>query len=551
MRLRKTAACAVAIAFCFGCSREGIPAARAPEAERAGTPGRDGGTLVRRLEADISSLNPVLATSRYDRFVANYLFTPLVYLDQDLRPIPGLADWWEIAPDGRTYRFRLHADATFSDGSPVRASDVLFTLRKIVDPASEAMQIGAGFQHLDLRRTKVIDDRTIVIAFRERLASQLLRFNDLLVLPERVYGKGDFRNDFNRMAVGSGPYRLVAYQPGREVVVERRGDYWGESPRIGRVVFKILEDHGTAWSALKRGDIDESFVPTDTWLRARADAGLSKKLDLLLFYTLNYNAIAWNTRNPRLASPKIRRALAAAIPVDSLIRNVYQGTARAMTGPFTRDQFAFNPNVPPIAYDPAAARAALLAEGWKDTDQDGTVEDGGEEFVIELLVMSGSAMTRQFAETFQSELGAVGVKVRVTTLDSATAIQRMLAGEFDAAYLSWDLDPDPDPFPILHSSQFPTTGQNFVFYRNPEADRLIEGARRELDPSRRQKLYRDLHELLASDQPYTWTLQGSSKWAISRRVQGVKLSRGFGLFLWYPGEFAWWLSEDAAPARVN
>ena len=117
-----------------------------------------------------------------------------------------------------------------------------------------------------------------------------------------------------------------------------------------------------------------------------------------------------------------------------------------------------------------------------------------------------------------------------------------------------DLGPDPDPFPLFHSSQIPPHGQNFVFYSNPEADRLMEEGRRELDQSKRTTIYHQLHALLADDQPYTWTVQVSSKWAINKRVHNVKESRGWGLFKWYPGELDWWIpanqrTHDAAARR--
>ncbi|HEX7832782.1 MAG TPA: hypothetical protein VF787_24230, partial [Thermoanaerobaculia bacterium] len=132
----------------------------------------------------------------------------------------------------------------------------------------------------------------------------------------------------------------------------------------------------------------------------------------------------------------------------------------------------------------------------------------------------------------------------------AMAIQRILAGNYEAAYLGWDLDPDPDPFALFHSSQMPPRGQNFVFFSNAEADRIIEAARQELDISKRKELYWRLHELLVDEQPYTWTVQVSSKWAINKRVRGVATSRGYGLFLWYPGELGWWIAKDSQqPSR--
>ena len=104
-----------------------------------------GGTLYRRLEVDVTTLNPILSTTTYDREVDEYLFTPLVNFDEDMQPVPGIADSWSISSDGRLYTFKLNPKATFSDGTPVRASDVLFSLRKILDPASEAVQFATNF----------------------------------------------------------------------------------------------------------------------------------------------------------------------------------------------------------------------------------------------------------------------------------------------------------------------------------------------------------------------------------------------------------------------
>lgn len=505
---------------------------------------QDGGTLIRRLDADLVTLNPVRATSRYDRFVDNYLFTPIIYIDQNLQPVPGLAKSWEISDDGLLYRFELNEKATFADGTPVRASDVVFTLRKIVDPSTEAPQLLGSFEKIDLPRTRAIDDHTVEVAFREPLATQLIRFNDVLVIPEHIYAKGDFRNDFNDKAVGSGPYRLVKREPGKETVVERRDDYWGDRPHIQTVVFKVINDHGTAFNALKRGELDETMIASDTWLRERMDRALTRTIDFQRFYTLNYNYIAWNGRHPLLSDKRVRRALAMCVPLEAVVQDLYHGTARAMSGPFTPDEYAYNPTVPVIRYDPEEATRLLGTAGWTDQNRDGVLEKGGRKFELDLLIMQGSTTTVQFAQMVQAELKKIGVDLEIVTMDGATAIQRILAGNYQGAYLGWDLDPDPDPYALFHSSQTPPQGQNIVFYSNPEADRIMEAARRELDQTKRKDMYWRLHEVLADDQPYTWTIQVSVKWGIHKRVRGVKISRGYGLFLWYPGEFDWWIPRD-------
>jgi peptide/nickel transport system substrate-binding protein len=505
---------------------------------------RDGGTLYRRLGTDVATLNPLVGSNRDDRYVANYLFTPLIQLDRTLQPIAGLAKSWKISPDGTIYRFDLNERATFADGTPVRASDVVFTLRKIVDPANEAMQIYGSFELLDLSRTRVIDDHVVEVAFRTPLATQLTRFSDVFVLPQHVYANGDFLSGFGMRAIGSGPYRLVRRNPGKEIVIERRSDYWGERPYIQTVIFKVVSDHNTAWNALKRGDIDETLITSDRWTREQNNPAVRQNIELLRFYTINYNVIAWNNRKPLLANKQVRRALAMCIPLESIIRSIFNGNARAMTGPFTPDQWACNPSVPVISYDPSEARKTFVRLGWLDRNGDGILEKDGKPFSIDLIITSGNAPAQQVGQLLQAEWKKVGLNVHLVTLDGAAAIQRIIGGNYDAAYIAWDLDADPDPYAQFHSSQMPPRGQNVVFYSNPEADRLIERARRELDQEKRKALYWRLHEVLAVDQPYAWTIQAPAKWGIRKRVRGVETSRGTGFFSWYPGELGWWLATD-------
>jgi peptide/nickel transport system substrate-binding protein len=542
----RRSAALIALLLCLACFRDEKRAAgpepRKPAAADDGAP-QDGGTLVRRLEYDVVTLNPVITTSVGDRYVTEYLFTPLIYLDQELEPIPGLADSWEVLEGGKLYRFELSKTATFSDGTPVNASDVIFTLRKIFDPASEALQIIGAFEYLDLSRTRAVDADTVEVAFRQPLAAQLMRFADVFVLPEHVYSKGSFRNDFNSTAVGSGPYRLVKREPGKEILVERRDDYWRDKPHLKTVVFKVINDHATAWNALRRGEIDETRVTSDTWTREHENPEHAQTIDFRRFYTIGYNFITWNLRTPRLKDPRVRRALAMCVPTDSVIKDLYRGTARAMNGPFVPDSYAYNQAVPVIRPDVVAAKQLLAEAGWRDSNGDGVADRGGKPLEIELIMMSGSAQTLQFGQMLQAEAKKAGVRIELNVLEFTSAIQRIMKGNYEAAYFSWEVDNDPDPFNILHSSQFPPRGQNIAYYSNPEVDQLIVQARSEMDQSKRKVLFGRIHEIVAADQPYTFTFQVSSKWAVRKRVRAVETS-GYGLFRWFPGPLAWWIPRD-------
>jgi peptide/nickel transport system substrate-binding protein len=527
---------------CLSCRERALP----PEAATAIDDAKPqaGGTIVRRLDADIATLNPLQIVTKYDHYVLRYLYDPLLEYDANLDVAPGLAEKWEVSPDGREYTFHLDPKARFSDGTAVTAADVLFTLKKIIDPTSEAVQYAGMFDRLDLKKTRVVDDRTIVVAFTEALAPQVTWFFNVRVLPEHVYGTGNFKTAFDTKIVGTGPYKLARRTPGQEILLERRDDYWGTKPFLEKILFKVITDDATAWNALKRGDIDEMQVPSEIWVRESVRPELKKYIDFRRFYTLNYNFVPWNLRDPLLADKRVRRALAMCIDLESVVKNLYRGTARAMSGPFTPDQWSYNPEVPVIKYDPQEAKRILNSLGWLDTDGDGWLDKNKKPFRFEMVIVAGNIASGPFAQLFQAELKNIGVDMKLSQLDGNTFMERVLGRNFQAAVLNWDLDPDPDPYALFHSSQMPPRGYNFIGYSNPQADKLIEAGHREIDRGKRTAIYRELHALLADEQPYTWTTQVSVKWALNKRVRNAKESKGWGLFLWHPGELDWWIPAE-------
>jgi peptide/nickel transport system substrate-binding protein len=533
------AATLLALVVIAGCGGE----APAPGATATGNTAAGGvqteGRLVRRLENDVTSLNPVLMSTSYERDVLAYLFDALVEVDATMRPAPGVATRWDISPDGTTFRFFLDPGASFDDGTPVTAEDVLFSVRKY---AEESSQISGYLQGLDLKKTRVVDPQTVEVVFESgRSAGQIYAFG-FPVIAEHVYGKGDFKKDFNDKVVGNGPYRLVSRTPGSEIVLERRDDYHGTKPPIRSVVFKVIPNETIAWSALTRGEIDEMRISAEQFSLGASDPELRKTIVFHQFYELGYNFIAWNNRFEPLSDPDIRRAFTMAIDRGAVVQHMYAGGARVMSGPFTVEQWAFNPAVPPIPYDPAASRAMLESKGWVDTDGDGVRERGKKKLRIELLVAAEDNASVQQGEIYQQALRDVGVDLVVRKMEGAAMIERVVGGKFEAVFLGYSLDLDPDLFANFHSSQFTPEGQNWVFYSNPEVDELLAKGRLELDQAKRREMYMRVHEILAHDQPYTWLVQPSTKWAVSKQIQNVQVAAGIGLFHWIPGARGWWIA---------
>lgn len=554
MRLQKTtvanynatvrrAATLLTILILAACARE-TPAPPPPApATVAPEPVADGGRLARRLEARVQTLNYVLQTTEDERQVLALLYDPLIALDINLQPVPATVARWEILDEGKTFLLHLDPKATFSDGKPVRASDVIFTIGRILD--EESVVFGASFADLDREATKAIDDKTVRVVFKEARPGRIHAFA-IAPMPEHVYGVGDFAK--NTQAIGNGPYVLRRRNRDGSLLLERRDDYWRDKPKISSVLFRPISDGAVAWRAMQRGDVDVMRVDNDLWARVREDAAVNAQVVFHDVWQLAYNAVVWNLEQPALTDVRIRRALAMSFDRETMIRTLHHGQARPVSGPFTPDQWAANPSVEPIAFNPEAAAALFASAGWTDGDGDGIREREGKPFELELLIVAGSRTSLAQAQVYQETLRGVGVTLDIVPLDESAFYDRVMKRNFEAAFLSWVNDIDPDPYALFHSSQSPPEGWNVAGYDNEEADQLMDEARRELDPARRSDLLHNLHEILARDQPYLWTVQVAEKWAVNRRVQNVHVAKALGLFLWQPDSRAWWLkSEPSAP----
>jgi peptide/nickel transport system substrate-binding protein len=496
-----------------------------------------GGRLVRRLETDVNTLNYIMQSSEDERQVLQYLYDPMIDFDANLEPIPGTVAQWEIEDGGKAYVLHIDPRAKFSDGTPVTAADVIFTLEKILD--EQSMQFAAWFEGLDRAQTKAVDDKTVRVVFQQPRVTQLIAFN-IGVLPKHVYEKGDFQK--NRAVVGNGPYVLERRESGKTIALKRNENYWREKPPIDSVVFRVISDDNVAWNALKRGDVQVTRVNNDTWVREK-DA-VKDRIEFHNTYLLVYNCIPWNLQDPLFQDASVRRALAMAFDRKSVIEKLYHGQARAVTGPFLPDSWAYNPEVQPIELNLQGATALLKAAKWADSDQDGILDRDGKPFQFTMLISSGSKASIDQAQIYQAALRGIGVQLEIVTLDGAAFFDRILKGNYQSAMLAWTNDPDPDPYSLFHSTQTPPAGLNIVHYANPEADQLLERGRTTFDRPRRTDIYRQLHEVIAADQPYLFTVQVGMKWAVDKRVKNVHVAKGVGLFLWHPGPYAWWLAKE-------
>ncbi len=495
---RAAVSAALAALLALGCGRP-------EEAARLDRPAEaPSGTIVISNLTDITGVNPLIAgQTEFQYDIGELVFQRLLRerADFDQGPptfAPALAESWEFSEDGRRLTFKLREGLAWSDGAPLTAEDVRFTWQAQTHPAVAWAFATAKRAIADV---EAVDSRTAIFHFSETYPTQLVDANEGVILPRHVWGERPFeewRDDagwFTERMVAAGPFRLAAWRPAEEIVLEANGRYWKPGlPRLERVVFRIVPDKGAQVNGLLGGTIDYvQQVPPDQEERLAASPGV--EVDEVR--TRRYDYLAWNERLPIFAEPEVRRALATAIDRQTLVDAVLRGHGRVAVSPVLTWLWAFDDTLAPLPFDPEAARAALAAAGFA-AGGDGVLARGGERLAFELLAGSGFRPHLDAATMIQEQLGRIGVAVRIRSLEHNTYVDALLSHEYEAAIGSWNIDTSLDLAYAFHSAG----DYNFIGYANPEVDRLIDESKLENDLESKRRLLHRLQRILHEEQPY-------------------------------------------------
>jgi len=483
----------------------------------------DGDWLIVHLGAEPGTLNPITATDAYSGRVNDYVYESLLRREpKTLELVPVLAESWEISEDRLTYTFHLRKDVRWQDGTPFTARDVLYSFERINDPAVDAAHLRNYYR--DIEKLEILDDHTLRYRYRIPYFRALEFCGGIPIVPAHLFKDGD---DFNqhpigRSPLGTGPYRFVRWDTGKEIVLERNEAYWGTKPHIKRIVFKIITDNTVALHVLKKGGLDLMSLRPIQWVKQTGSARFQERFQKLKYYLPSYTYIGWNMRKPYFDDRRVRQAMTMLLDREMILQRLLFGLGTVVSGTFYVNSPEYNKAVTPYPYDPERARALLREAGWEDHDGDGILDRDGIPFRFEFLISAGSLFAEQLATILQQNLKNVGIVVTIRKLEWAVFIQKVQSHEFDACTLGWSLGWETDPYQLWHSSQA-DKGSNFVGFENAEADRLIEEARREFDPVKRRALYHRFHEILHEEQPYTFLFTLEAMVAVDRRFENVNV----------------------------
>ena len=497
-------------------------------------------TLYRHLDGDPPTLDPTVTGEELGLRVEELLFWPLVGIDRDLRAVAALAKSWNVSPDGLEYDFRLDPNARWEDGTPVTSADVAFTIDRVRDPKVPAVNWKAGFA--DVTAVETPEPGQVVVRFRRAYAQRLLAF-DMPIVSRAAFERS--AADADRRPFANGPYRLEAWEPKQRLTLVRRDDQPAQAYPFRRIVFRVIPDGTVRFRAGQLGELDEFKIGRDQRAEAERSADFRARNRILRVPQPTVALVVWNCRNPFLADPRVRRALAQAWPRAETAKRLYPPDgATLLSGPFPAGVPENAPDVAPPPYDPAAS-ARLLDEAGFSIGRDGFRQKRGRRFSIEFLSPAGEPRYTNIGEILRAAYQKIGVDLVLRQLDWAAYSQRFAAGEFDALPTANSfLPPNLDPYPFYHSSQAPPNGQNNGSYSNPAADRAMETAQVELDAARRLELYRQIHRLLAADPPADFLWSAEQYWGVAKRLEGIAISP-LGLFHFLPGPLAWRLAAAA------
>jgi len=482
----------------------------------------DGDWVVRRLYSDPKTLNPITARDMYQMFVNEYVYEALLDYDKETLELePELAESYTISDDHLEYTFNLRRDVRFHDGLPMTARDVQFSFERIKDPTVDAAHARNYFR--DVEGIEVIDDYTVKFTCSQPYWLALVVIGGLPVMPKHVFAQGDFNNHpNNRHPIGTGQYKFVKWDTGREILLERNEDYWGEKPHLDRIVWKILNDDTVALQLFKRGDIDVyRRMTAEQWVRQTGGADFEKNAYKLVYDEMGYSYIGWNMCRPFFKDKMVRRAMTHLVDREGILKNLRYGLGTVVSGPFNINAPVYDHSIKPWPHDPAEARRLLDKTGWIDHDGDGIRDKGGVKFSFEFLIPSGSTLSEQVATILKEDLKNVGIEMGIRKLEWATFEQHIHDRKFDATTMSWGTPVHQDPYQVWHSSQA-EKGSNYVGFVNAEADEIIEKARREFDDDKRRALYHQLHAIVHEEQPYTFMHCPKQLTVVHKRFQNVK-----------------------------
>ena len=464
------------------------------------------------LSAQLRSLDPIyndgFTGSALDALAFSYLLRPAP--DGRLEPDVAIAvptpHNGGIAPDGRTITYHLRRGVRWQDGAPLTSADIAFTVRAILNPHNT---IGSRNPFDRVSSLDTPDPYTVRLHLKSADASVLGQFltpdANAAILPAHLlarYASLD-RVPFATLPIGSGPYRVVAWNRGVSVRFAANPSYYGGAPGLPAIELRFSPDQTTTLVQLQTGELDGVLAGDPSFLERYRRLPEKRVTDVPY---VGDTVLGFNAERPLLADPAMRRALAQAVDTVTLARESYHGAVSAADATRGLFSYADAPDAGWPRYDPDAAARALDALGWR-RDASGIRRRAGVPLEVTLAYTNVSNAYKTAAVVLQQQFARAGIRLDLHAFvysqfyalasDGGT----LASGRFDLALIAYSTNVDPDQTWLFACRERAPNGYNWSRYCNPEADALLARASLAVDRSQRVALIRRLQRVVARDVP--------------------------------------------------
>lgn len=474
------------------------------------------------LGGDPPTLDPANTSDVESATYIVEIFSGLVGFNKDLKIVPDLAEKWETSNDGKTYTFTLRQDAKFHDGRPVTAQDVKYSLERAADPKTRStvspLYLGdiVGFMDkytgkaTEVSGVKVLDNHTIQIDIDKPITYFLASLAHPTSYVVDKFNVESGEQPWYLKPNGTGPFKLVQWDQGQQIVLEKNPDYYGDvKPSIDRVEF--LLGGGSAMTRYENGDLDATRVSIADIDRVNDPASPLNK-EMTVDPQLSTSFIVFNTRKPPFDDPKVRMAFAMSIDRNKLNDVVFKKMPVVATGILPQAFPGFNQDLKGIPYDPEGAKKLLAESKYASGLPDivwSTVGGGG----------TAGSDVQAIAEMLKENLGA---NISVEQTDWATYLSQINGSNIDFQMfdIGWSAD-YVDPHNFIGLLFRGGSLNNWSGYDNPDVNKLIDDASVEPTLEKRIATYQQAEEKILQDAPVLPLTYGRDYWLTKPYVKGV------------------------------
>jgi peptide/nickel transport system substrate-binding protein len=488
-----------------------------------------GGAYTEALIGSMQRLNPVLDFyNSVDRDIDRLLYQSLVRFDSRGLPHGDLAESWDISQDGTVYNFSLRQGATWHDGEPVTAEDILFTVQLLRNGGSIVpADLQAFWMDIEV---KVLDANNLQFRLPEPFAP-FLDYLTFGILPRHILDGLTIEeivdHDFNFAPIGSGPFMFdhLIIEDGQiqGVALKAFDKYLPQAAFIQEIAFRYYPDAQSAWAAYQADEVQGiGYVPAEILSNVLTDPNMSLYTGRLP----QIGMIFLNLKSPEvkfLEDADIRRALLLALDRQALIDNALQGHATIADGPILPDTWAYYAGTPRIEYDPVAAESLLKEAGYVFAAEGATVRSKSDVYLKFTLLYPDTETHRLLAEAIQKDWAAIGVQADLEAVPYDQLVNDRLAQRtYQAALVDLNLSrsPDPDPYPFWDQAQA-TGGQNYSQWDDRMVSEYLEQARVTEDLAERTRLYNNFQVIFSQQLPSLPLFFPMYSYAVTKDVKGV------------------------------